>query len=105
MRTRTRAALALATALTLMVGAACGGDDGDASSDEGDEASGEPVELSIVGFAVPEAANKAIADAWNETPEGEDVSSRRPTAPRATRAGPSKAASRPTTSTSRWPAT
>ena len=30
-------------------------------------------EISIVGFAVPEAANKAIAEAWAQTPEGEGV--------------------------------
>jgi sulfate/thiosulfate transport system substrate-binding protein len=30
-------------------------------------------EISIVGFAVPEAANKAIAEAWAQTPEGKDV--------------------------------
>lgn len=29
--------------------------------------------ISIVGFAVPEAANKAIAEAWAKTPEGEGV--------------------------------
>src|SRR5688500_19345489 len=30
-------------------------------------------EISIVGFAVPEAANKAIAEAWAQTPEGEGI--------------------------------
>ena len=30
-------------------------------------------EISIVGFAVPEAANKAIAEAWAQTPNGADV--------------------------------
>lgn len=34
------------------------------------------VELSIVGFAVPEAANRAIAEAWAATPEGGGVSFR-----------------------------
>lgn len=29
--------------------------------------------INIVGFAVPEAANKAIADEWNKTPDGEGV--------------------------------
>jgi sulfate/thiosulfate transport system substrate-binding protein len=38
-----------------------------AASGEGDN------EISIVGFAVPEAANKAIAEAWAQTPEGKDV--------------------------------
>jgi sulfate transport system substrate-binding protein len=63
--------LLLAGALVL---SACGGDD-DATSDPTDGGStDEPTELSIVGFAVPEAANKAIAEEWNKTPEGENVS-------------------------------
>jgi len=56
--------------LALAVGAAaCGGgdDDGDTGGSGGD------VTLSIVGFAVPEAANKAIAEAWNQTDEGRGV--------------------------------
>ncbi len=57
----TTAAL-LATAL--LVGA-CSGDDAGAGSD------GETID--IVGFAVPEAANEAIADAFVETPEGDGV--------------------------------
>jgi sulfate/thiosulfate-binding protein len=68
MSTRTRAA---ATALVLVGGlalAACGGgDDADTAS------GGEETTLSIVGFAVPEAANVAIAEAWNETDEGAGV--------------------------------
>jgi sulfate/thiosulfate-binding protein len=53
-------------ALTLLT-AACGGDG--ASADGGD--AGETID--IVGFAVPEAANKAIADEFTQTPEGEGV--------------------------------
>lgn len=67
MSTRSRAA---ATALVLAGGlalAACGGDDTDATS------GGEETTLSIVGFAVPEAANVAIAEAWNQTDEGAGV--------------------------------
>ena len=60
----TTAAL-LATAL--LVGA-CGGDDATAADDGGD---GETID--IVGFAVPEAANEAIAKAFVETPDGEGV--------------------------------
>ncbi len=61
---RTRlATLATAVAATTVL-AACGGGSSDGGSDE---------TISIVGFAVPEAANKAIADAFNETPEGEGV--------------------------------
>jgi sulfate/thiosulfate-binding protein len=73
---RLRTLLALLLALTLFA-AACGGDDDDdTSTATGDDAgeSSEPVTLNIVGFAVPEAANKAIADEWNKTPEGEGVS-------------------------------
>jgi sulfate/thiosulfate transport system substrate-binding protein len=68
MRTRALRALALAAA-SLLVVAACGSDDGTGGG--GSDAA--PTELSIVGFAVPEAANKAIAEEWNKTPEGEGV--------------------------------
>jgi sulfate transport system substrate-binding protein len=68
MTTRWKALLAPAIAATLLL-ASCGGgdDDGGASDDSGS------TNLSIVGFAVPEAANKAIAEQWAETPEGEGV--------------------------------
>lgn len=66
---RSRLAVALA-ALSLMGVVACGGDDDDSSSGDG---GGESTTLSIVGFAVPEAANKAIAEEWATTPEGENV--------------------------------
>ncbi len=70
MNNRLRTALGLAAA-SLLVVSACGGDDDDASADEG--GGGGETTLNIVGFAVPEAANTAIAEAWNETPEGEGV--------------------------------
>jgi sulfate/thiosulfate transport system substrate-binding protein len=66
MNHRLRTALGL-TAAGLLVATACGGGD-DASAGGGDGTT-----LNIVGFAVPEAANTAIAEAWNETPEGEGV--------------------------------
>lgn len=50
-------------AAALLVAAACGSG---ASGDEGRT-------LNIVGFAVPEAANRAIAEEWAKTPEGEGV--------------------------------
>lgn len=53
--TLTSAALALS---------ACGG---------GGSSSGDAGTLSIVGFAVPEAANKAIAAEWNKTADGKGV--------------------------------
>lgn len=69
MSTRSRAA---ATALVLTGGlvlAACGGDDDTDTASGG----GEETTLSIVGFAVPEAANVAIAEEWNKTEAGEGV--------------------------------
>jgi len=67
---RWRAALVgLATLGVIATG--CGGDDGEGGSSGG---SGGRTTLSIVGFAVPEAANKAIAAAWNKTEAGEGVS-------------------------------
>lgn len=65
MQAKVGAAIALAGALVL---AGCGGAD-DAGRDGG---SGDTT-LSIVGFAVPEAANKAIAAEWNKTDAGEGV--------------------------------
>jgi sulfate transport system substrate-binding protein len=48
--------------------AACGGDDDEAAAGSGGDST-----ISIVGFAVPEAANQAIAEEWTQTPEGEGV--------------------------------
>src|SRR5690349_16346739 len=73
MRTRTRVALALLAA-GLLATAACGGDDSSASGDATTDGTSGSDEISIVGFAVPEAANKAIAAEWNKTPEGKGVS-------------------------------
>lgn len=53
-------------AAALMVLSACGGDASAGGSDGGST-------INLVGFAVPEAANKAIAAEWAKTPEGEDV--------------------------------
>ena len=69
MKNRVRKAFALGAAVSLLVVAACGGDDDEAAADD----SGGDSTISIVGFAVPEAANKAIADEWTKTPEGEGV--------------------------------
>jgi sulfate/thiosulfate-binding protein len=71
-RSRRRAVAAIAVA-GLMVVAACGGDDDSASSDGGSGGGGDQT-INIVGFAVPEEANVAIAEKFNETPEGEGVS-------------------------------
>ena len=83
--------LALAASATLAI-AACGGDDDDSAAAIGEQtvpAGSAPTEIppeesitepvasddviNIVGFAVPEAANMAIAEAWNQTPEGQAV--------------------------------
>lgn len=65
MKTKIKVAAAAGLAGVLALGlAACGG---------GADASDENT-ISIVGFAVPEAANKAIAEEFEDTPEGEDVS-------------------------------
>ena len=69
MKNRVRKAFALGAAVSLLVVAACGGDDDEAAADD----SGGDSTISIVGFAVPEAANQAIADEWTQTPEGEGV--------------------------------
>lgn len=71
MRTRTvwGAALVVTTALVL---GACGSDGTDEAGAD-DQGAAEETTLSIVGFAVPEAANKAIAEAWQETEEGARV--------------------------------
>ncbi|GIJ78708.1 sulfate transport system substrate-binding protein [Micromonospora phaseoli] len=63
MRHRIRAAIALAMVTGLAL-TGCGG---------GDSATGSAATLSIVGFAVPEAANKAIAAEWNKTEAGKGV--------------------------------
>jgi sulfate/thiosulfate-binding protein len=74
--TRRRLLAALA-AIPLAVGLAACGDDsasGDTSSDgSGDGGTAAGGEISIVGFAVPEAANEAIAEAFVETDAGEGV--------------------------------
>ena len=81
MRSRCRAVLAFAVISAAVLGA-CGdsGTDTSAQRQRHHAAAGTPagaalpaVELSIVGFAVPEAANKAIAAEWTKTPEGKNV--------------------------------
>jgi sulfate/thiosulfate transport system substrate-binding protein len=67
MKNRVRTAAALAAA-SLLVVAACGGDDDEAAAGSGGDST-----ISIVGFAVPEAANQAIAEEWAQTAEGEGV--------------------------------
>ncbi|GGM55817.1 sulfate ABC transporter substrate-binding protein [Dactylosporangium sucinum] len=66
MKHRIRATAALAIAAGLLL-SACAGTS--ASSDS----TGSDVTLNIVGYAVPEAANKAIAAEWNKTPAGKGV--------------------------------
>jgi sulfate transport system substrate-binding protein len=63
--TRHRAVTALTIALSATVLAACGG--------SSDEAGAKKDSIRIVGFAVPEAANKAIAAEFNKTDAGKGV--------------------------------
>ena len=58
-----RAVLSIAVGASALL-AACGSGTADSSADD---------TISIVGFAVPEAANEAIAEAWAETPAGEGI--------------------------------
>ncbi len=61
---RTRAVLAVVASVALLAG--CGGG-GDAASDA------KAQTINLVGFAVPEAANKAIQAEFAKTPDGKDV--------------------------------
>jgi sulfate/thiosulfate-binding protein len=61
-----RVAAAVALSASALVLSACGGDSSADSSES----------ISIVGFAVPEAANKAIATEFNKTEAGDGVSFR-----------------------------
>ncbi len=75
MQRRWKATLAVTVAAVSLLGlAACGSSGSDASTgDTGGGASSDET-IHIVGFAVPEAANKAIAAEWKKTPEGKGVS-------------------------------
>ncbi len=70
-RARLGAGVAVAAA-SLLALSACGG----SSASGGDGGDGDANELSIVGFAVPEAANKAIAAEFAKTDAGKDVTFR-----------------------------
>ncbi len=68
MKFRLSAPARTATAIVLAAGllAACGGG-------AGSDAAGDAQTINLVGFAVPEVANKAIAAEFNKTPEGKGV--------------------------------
>ncbi|GHJ47012.1 sulfate ABC transporter substrate-binding protein [Catellatospora sp. TT07R-123] len=66
MKNRIRATVALAAAAVLAL-SACGGKEDNSGTPASDTT------LHIVGFAVPEQANKAIAAAWNKTDAGKGV--------------------------------
>lgn len=67
---RARAAVVAALGVATLGLAACSGGAGEPS---GSSAPAEPVELNLVGFAVPKAANNAIQAKWAETPDGQGV--------------------------------
>ncbi len=69
MRHRFRAVAAVAFA-GLLVATSCGSDGDTADASSGGTERGT---INLVGFAVPEAANKAIAEEWGTTPEGQNV--------------------------------
>jgi len=64
--------LAALTALALSVGlAACGGSDSNSSASSGDGSGGN---LTLVAYSTPQEAYEEIIPAFNQTPEGKDVS-------------------------------
>ncbi len=71
-RTGTGVILVAILAVLGVLAAACSSG-GSESSTGGTGGSGSDETINIVGFAVPEAANKAIAAEWAKTPEGEGV--------------------------------
>jgi sulfate/thiosulfate transport system substrate-binding protein len=71
---RVRIPAVVTAVLAALTVSACGGSSTAGTADNAAAGgSAEDVELSIVGFAVPEAANKAIAEAWSQTEEGAGV--------------------------------
>jgi sulfate/thiosulfate-binding protein len=76
MHRRTRTSLAAVAVVAALLGlAACGSSNDDAgTADTGGGGASSDETIHIVGFAVPEAANKAIAAEWSTTPEGKGVS-------------------------------
>jgi sulfate/thiosulfate-binding protein len=80
-RSRSRTGIILVAILAVLgvLATACGGSDSSSSTD-GTTAGSTPAAsapsdetIHIVGFAVPEAANKAIAAEWGKTPDGNGV--------------------------------
>ena len=69
MRMWTKAAMAMALAGAVTLSGCAGSDNAEGSGGD----SPQDTTLSIVGFAVPEAANKAIAAEWNKTEAGKGV--------------------------------
>jgi sulfate transport system substrate-binding protein len=73
-RNLTRSVLAVVVAGALAI-TGCGGSDngGSDAAGGGNTGGGSNETINIVGFAVPEAANKAIAEKWGETEAGQGV--------------------------------
>ncbi|MFL6090953.1 MAG: sulfate ABC transporter substrate-binding protein [Aeromicrobium sp.] len=66
---RARAVLAVAAASALLAGCSTGG----GTADTKPAAKAKAQTINLVGFSAPEPANKAIAAAFNKTPEGKNV--------------------------------
>jgi sulfate/thiosulfate transport system substrate-binding protein len=66
-------AIAIATLVLLAACSSSGSDSADSGGSGDPSAPASDETIHIVGFAVPEAANKAIATAWGKTPEGKGV--------------------------------
>jgi sulfate transport system substrate-binding protein len=61
--------VAIVAVAVLLLGA-CADDDADSASTAAADSGGDPVELSMVAFSVPQKANQAVEAAFAETPEG-----------------------------------
>jgi sulfate/thiosulfate-binding protein len=74
MHRRWKAPVAAVAILAALLGlAACGSSSDSGGSDDTSSGASSDETVHIVGFAVPEAANKAIAAEWTKTPDGKGV--------------------------------
>ncbi len=88
---------ALAGLTILLVASGCGGQS-ESASGGGDGSGGK---LTLVAYSTPEEAYRELIPAFNKTEEGKGVSFSQSYAPRASSPARSRAACRPTSSSSR----